>query len=228
LLNLKTACFSVSSAEAPPVPRIIAPPSAPIGPACARAWLLLAVLVFVIVWFLYSKYFKQLFSRIFEIDEVEIGIGSHKIKIRPNYEDLQIVYNLWLEMSTRKLGLEIDLDNDVINEIYRSWYNFFQLTRDVTKDIPVSKIRRNESTKEIVRVAIEVLNEGVRPHLTKWQARFRKWYNEELEREENRELSPQDIQRRFPEYDRLTKDMIEVNHRLIKYRKILRRLAMGE
>jgi hypothetical protein len=166
--------------------------------------------------------------KVYEIDEATIGIGDQKVKIKPNYQDMQIAYKLWVELSTRKIGLEIDLDNDVINEIYDSWYEFFKLTRELIKDIPVSRIRKDESTKELVRIAIEVLNEGVRPHLTKWQARFRKWYNTEIEREENRNLSPQDIQKKYPKYEKLTKEIREASHKLIEYRKILRHLTMGE
>lgn len=174
--------------------------------------------------------FKSFWRKVkaYEIDEAVIGIGDQKVKIKPNYQDMQIAYKLWVELSTRKIGLEIDLENDVIKEIYNSWYEFFKLTRELIKDIPVSKIRKDESTKELVRIAIEVLNEGLRPHLTKWQARFRKWYNTEIEREENKNLSPQEIQKKYPEYENLTKEMIEVNHKLIEYRKILRQLAMGE
>ena len=176
------------------------------------------------------KLFKSFWRKVkaYEIDEAVIGIGDQKVKIKPNYQDMQIAYKLWVELSTRKIGLEIDLENDVIKEIYNSWYEFFKLTRELIKDIPVSKIRKDESTKELVRIAIEVLNEGLRPHLTKWQARFRRWYNTGIDKEENKNLSPQEIQKKYPEYEKLTKEMIEVNHKLIEYRKILRQLAMGE
>lgn len=176
------------------------------------------------------KLFKSLLrkTKVYEIDEATIGIGTQKVKIKPNYEDMQIAYKLWVELSTRKIGLEVDLDHDVINKIYDSWYEFFKLTRDLIKEIPVFKIRKDESTKELVRIAIEVLNEGLRPHLTKWQAKFRKWYDSEIQKDENKNLSPQDIQKKYPEYEDLTKEMIGVNRKLIEYRKILRQLAMEE
>ena len=167
-------------------------------------------------------------AKAYEIDEAVIGIGNQKVKIRPNYQDIQIAYRLWVELSTRKIGLEIDLENDVIVEVYDSWYEFFRLTRELMKKIPVSKIRKDESTKKLVEVAIKVLNEGLRPHLTKWQAKFRRWYSSEVEKEENRDLSPQEIQRRYPAYEELVKDMIEVNNKLIEYRKVLNEIAMGE
>jgi hypothetical protein len=173
-------------------------------------------------WF--SRLWRQVKS--YEIDEAAIGIGSNRVTIKPNTEDMQIAYKLWVELSTRKIGLEIDLNNDVIKEIYDSWYEFFSVTRELVKSIPVSKIRRDKSTKELVNISIDVLNEGIRPHLTRWQARFRRWYNSEIDKAENCILSPQDCQKKFPEYQELTKDLIAVNKRLIEYRSILAKLAM--
>ena len=51
------------------------------------------------------------------------------------------------------------------------------------------------------------MNIGMRPHLTKWQAKFRKWYTLELEKEENNKLTPQELQRKYPEYDQLISDL---------------------
>ncbi len=176
------------------------------------------------------KLFKSLCKKFktYEINEAELGIGTEKVKIKPNYEDIQIAYKLWVELSTRKIGLPIDLKNDVINEIYNSWYEFFKLTRELIKEIPVSKIRKAESTGELVRIAIKVLNEEVRPHLTKWQARFRKWYEREIKKEENIDIAPQDIQKKYPEYENLTKEIVEINQKLVEYKKVLKQLAFGK
>ena len=160
------------------------------------------------------------------IDEANLGIGSNTIKIKPNKEDMQIAYKLWIELSTRKIGLSIDLDHDVIKEIYDSWYEFFNITRELIKNIPISKIRNTESTRQIVYVSIELLNKGIRPHLTKWQARFRRWYNLEIDKGNNCELSPQDCQKKYPQYTELTKDLLSVNKKLIYYRDTLEKLAM--
>ena len=162
----------------------------------------------------------------FEIDETEIGIGTGKIRLRPNLTDRQIAYAIWVELSTRKIGLPIDFDDDVIVEIYDSWYNFFGVTRDLVKSIPVNKVR-TKSTQQIIKLSIEVLNDGLRPHLTKWQARFRKWYDNQLVKESGDNiLDPQEIQHQFPNFDALRADMETVNQRLILYREHMRRLVL--
>lgn len=160
----------------------------------------------------------------FEIDGAELGFGDHKISFKPNDTDRQIAYSIWVELSTRKVGLPIEIEDDVISEVYDSWYSFFAVTRELIKDIPVSKVR-GDSTGKIIDLSIEVLNEGLRPHLTKWQARFRHWYEAQLEKKED--VSPQDLQKKFPEYDALCADLLAVNNRLIKYRMKMIELVRG-
>ena len=166
------------------------------------------------------------FWKTFEIDEAELGLGGQKIKLRPNVTDQQIAYKIWVELSTRKIGIPIDTDNDVISEIYDSWFNFFSVTRELIKDVPIQKFRRKD-TEQIVRLSIEVLNQGIRPHLTQWQARFRRWYENQLRQDTNIEVHPQDIQRNFPQFAELELDLLAVNQRLINYRQKMHEIIKG-
>lgn len=182
------------------------------------AAILIAVVVVIVV-----RVVSSLRMRRFEIDETEFGLGNQKIKLRPNIIDMQIAYKIWVELSTRKIGLPIDFDHDVISEVYDSWYGFFAVTRDLIKEVPVTRFRRSD-TEKIIRLSIEVLNSGIRPHLTKWQARFRRWYEHEMMKEENLCKAPQEIQAIFPEYKELAADLKIVNKRLIQYRQKMHEL----
>jgi len=161
----------------------------------------------------------------FTIDTVEMGVGSHKLTFKPNQRDQEIAYKIWVELSTRKIGLKIDLEHDVVSEIYDSWHNFFSITRELIKDIPVSKVK-NPSTRQIITLSIGVLNEGLRPHLTSWQARFRRWYDRQLSSATD-DADPQSIQAKYPKFEELKKDLLVVNQRLIKYREKMRELVLG-
>ena len=185
----------------------------------------LGILLFLVVVLIRRRLFPSL--RGLEIDEAEFGLGDQKITLRPNTTDLQIAYKIWVELSTRKIGLPIDLDHDVIAEVYDSWYKFFAVTREHIKEVPATRFRRKD-TERIIRLSIEVLNCGVRPHLTKWQARFRRWYEKALSKEDNLDIDPQDIQKEFPQYEELVEDMRVVNKRLIQYRQKLHELLAGK
>jgi hypothetical protein len=188
---------------------------------------LIAFLILIIWLIIYRRRIFRLFKSI-EIDQVELGIGDQKITIKPNLIDMQIAYKLWVEISTRKIGLPIDYENDVIVEVYNSWYEFFKITRELIKEIPISKIKDSEDTQKLVTIAIDVLNQGLRPHLTQWQAKFRKWYGAELEKNTDKNISPQQIQRKYKGYKTLISDMELVNKQLINYRVILERIYKGE
>jgi len=193
----------------------------------ASGLVVLALIAILLLLFIFRLFFSSRGPwRSYEIDEAEFGLGNQKVKIRPNDIDRQIAYKIWVELSTRKVGLEIDLDNDVISEIYDSWYSFFSVTRELIKDVPVSKLRRKD-TERIIALSIDVLNTGIRPHLTKWQARFRRWYEFQLAKDENADFHPQDIQKEFPDYNALQDDILTVNKNLIGYRKKMYQLVSG-
>lgn len=190
------------------------------------SWWFIGVTILVLVAvFLWRRKFFCGKSSFFEIDEAEIGIGNNKLRFRANYDDLQIAFKFWAELATRKIGIPIDEEHDVIVEVYDSWYEFFRVARELIKSIPVTKYRHNESTKQIVRVSILVLNKELRPHLTKWQARYRRWWQRALADETNSGLSPQDIQKKFPQYKELVSELKSVNTKLVRYSKRLQDLV---
>lgn len=189
------------------------------------SWVTGVVLLILLLLFIWQGIrHRNLFQK-FEIDQAEVGIGTNKLKLLINETDRQIAYKIWVELSTRKIGLPIDLEHDVISEVYDSWHTFFTVTRELIKDVPVNKFRRKE-TEEIVRMSIGVLNDGLRPHLTKWQARFRRWYGNATEHSNFIDQSPQEIQQNYPKYEELQADLLAVNQRLMAYRKMMYELVV--
>ena len=184
-------------------------------------WVLLLLVPVVIGTFLLVRY-VWLFRHA-AWSETEFSACGVKSKFYPDYTEKQIAYEIWVELSTRKIGLPIDLENDVITEIYDSWYSFFSISRELIRKIPVQKLD-SKGTKFIVDVSLKILNQQLRMHLTKWQARYRKWH-------ETQDLTdshdPQDVQKDFPQYENLTDNMLLVNKSLIECRKEMYRLATG-
>lgn len=192
-------------------------------------WILYSILIITIAFWIY-KIFKNklMFHKNIEIDSAEIGLQGQKIKIKPNYTNTDIAYKIWVELNTRKIGLKIDFENDVIIEIYKSWYQFFGITRELIKGLPATKIRNDKSSKELIEISTKILNEGLRPHLTSWQAKFHKWYDTEILKDENKHLTPQQIQKNYKEFEDLKNDMIRINNNLINYKNSVYKLAFGE
>lgn len=170
---------------------------------------------------------KLLRRRRYDVVKTKLRIANlGEVELCPNNECLRIAYQAWVELKTRKAGLLFDEDHDVIAEVYNSWYELFGRLRDLVKSIPAHQLRDCSDTRKLVDWLVRVLNEGLRPHLTRWQAKFRRWY--EHESSQHPGLPPQELQRRFPEFAALVKDLKEVNVQLVEYAAWLRTVAEGE
>lgn len=187
---------------------------------------ILVIFLLILTIFAIVKLIGKFLGSSLVFEEAVFGIGDQSITLKPNRVDKQIAYKIWVELSTRKIGIPIDLSDDVVTEIYDSWYNFFSVTRELIKDIPVAKYK-SDSTRKIIQLSIDVLNEGLRPHLTKWQARFRWWYESELKNTENKHLNPQEMQKNFSDFDALERDLLVVNQGLITYREKMKELILN-
>lgn len=190
---------------------------------------LLFALALFFGWLAWWYQFSNLRWSNWEPVEANLKIGEiGEVKIAPNYETRQIAYQVWVELSTRKIGLPFDPDNDVIIELYDSWRNAFSEIRSLLKTIRIQHVDRSRETRTLVEVIVKVLNRGLRPHLTRWQARFRNWYQQAEASPENKNIPPQLIQRHFPEYEELTRDLQEVQSGMVEYTAFLWKVARGE
>jgi len=154
------------------------------------------------------------------------GLGTYEFEKQTLSEkELDISWKLYVQLTTRKAAIPIDQDNDIITDVYDSWYELFKSTREYLIDLPASEIQENDNAQEIVRLSLDVLNKGLRPHLTKWQGKYRKWYELEVNKPENNNLSPQEIQKKYPHYNELMGDIRTVNVELNKYADELKRFS---
>jgi hypothetical protein len=188
-------------------------------------WLVGAVSLLLVALRIWAWNRKSLFHK-YEVVKLNVQLGNvGSVELRPNNEDVQIAHRIWTELMTRKAAQPIDIEHDVIVEIYDSWYALFGRIRQLISDIPGHMLRKEKSTQELVRIATQTLNNGLRPHLTRWQARFRHWYA--TCPEALKEKCPQDCQREFPDYPLLIEDIKKVNAQLIQYAGELEKIIHG-
>ena len=152
------------------------------------------------------------------IDIANIG----NITIELNKEISRIAHKTWVEIMTRKVGLTFEEDKDVIVEVYNSWYKLFEIVRGLLKEIEPNK--KDENVKKLENILINALNDGLRPHLTQWQAKFRRWYDIEIQKEENKNKSPQEVQKKYIEYESLVQDLKATNEKMVQFAHELEKL----
>lgn len=149
-------------------------------------------------------------------------IRGPAVEFVPDDEVVRIAHQAWAELASRKAGIVVE-DDDVIVEVYDSWYALFGVMRQLAKEVPVSALRPSSDAMKLLDVLMSAMNEGLRPHLTEYQARFRSWWS--CPDNESAAMSPQERQRTYPGYDDLLYDMREANKNLIELTEVLRKLA---
>lgn len=185
--------------------------------------ILLIILTTILVYLIY-KVFKYFFRKKFKIVNMNISIANiGNISIEKNKDISRIAHKAWVEIMTRKVGLLFEEDKDVIVEVYNSWYSLFGIIRDLLKEIEPRK--KDKDLEKLENILIKTLNFGLRPHLTKWQAKYRRWYNQEIEKDVNSQLSPQEIQKKYKKYDELITDLKETNKQMVQFAEELKKLV---
>lgn len=188
--------------------------------------LIITLIVLLITYLIKKRFFGDYFLNGMELE----FSSSPKVtfKVERNSENLYIANRIYMELITRKAAITIDENNDVIEDVYNSWYTLFGLIREEVKSLPGKYLKHHDPTTALIGLTRKILNDALRPHLTLHQARFRKWYEMAKKDLDNELLSPQEIQRKYPDYENLIKSMKDVNKTLIKYAEELDKLIKGK
>lgn len=154
--------------------------------------------------------------RMHRVTKVHLNLpfGLGNIEYDTTEYDRKIAWQIYIQLKTRKAALFFDEDHDLISEVYDSLHELFPLTRDLLTNMPLHEAARTDG---VVGLMLRVLNDGLRPHLTKYQASFRWWWRAALSEAGNRDKTPQAIQRLYPDYPALIQDLKQMNVELSKY-----------
>jgi len=190
-------------------------------------WFIIFIVIAIIM---ISIIIKKKSSKWFNWHEMEVefsGSPKLKFKVERNQENLFIANRIHIELTTRKAAILIDEDNDVIEEVYDSWYKLFGIIRDEIKSVPGKYLKEHDPTSALIGLTRKILNDAMRPHLTEHQAKYRKWLETAKEETINKTLNPQELQKKYPNYVDLIASMKLVNQTLINYADELDKLIKG-
>lgn len=150
------------------------------------------------------------------------GLGSRTYEL--SLEDRTTAWKMYVQLATRKAALPFDDKHDVVAEVHSSLYELFGVARDLLSALRVEEMARRGGVAELI---LSTLNDGLRPYLTRWQASFKRWWDEEEKNGANRLAAPQELQRGFPGYDELLADLKRTNTELSRLADELLRIAQA-
>ena len=173
---------------------------------------------------------KQIAEYLEEIrNEKNVSLENVKnLEVNRSSEIKMFAKRIYIELITRKVAIPIDEDSDVVEELYNSWYKLFCIMRDEIKALPISCIKDQSNPESAHGISLEILNGILRPHLTEHQARFRSWLEKAKQNKEYENITPQALQRKYPDYSDLMKSLKKTNEMLIDSAKKLFELVNWE
>ena len=146
--------------------------------------------------------------------EINLPFGLGNITYEATDRDRVLAWKMYVQLKTRKAALPFDEEHDVIADVFESLHDVFPVTRDLLSEV---NPHHGEAQRSVADFVLRVLNDGIRPYLTRWHATYRMWWDAAVAVSENKNKSAQETQRAFPQYAELTADLKKMNDELAKY-----------
>jgi len=116
----------------------------------------------------------------------------------------QVAWKLFVETVTRISTQRLDMNGGLVREALTSLYSLFASTRDILKQSQPSRLTGTGPTVE--QLAIAMLNTELRPFLTRWHPRLRRW-----------EADHDDGETGWPDNDQCRSELAATQQRLQAY-----------
>ena len=146
------------------------------------------------------------------------GLGG--IEIKPNEKEREAAWIIYVELMTRIAVQPLDPETGVLRETLDSLYSLFKLTRTVLCDAGPDVGRGQEA---LGHLAIDVLNKGLRPFMSKWHPRLLAY---EAKRPEN--ISNVEYEHGWQHYNEMRKELADLQKEMQIYAKALAQIAGAE
>lgn len=135
------------------------------------------------------------------------GIGSADWEADPT--ERNAAWSLYVELVTRIAVQSIEIDQGTVREALNSLYSLFGSTREILKEAGPSVGASHDS---VGGIAIAVLNNGLRPFLSKWHPLLQAW---EVKRPAD--LSPQEHEKNWSEEALVRNELATLRANLERY-----------
>jgi len=171
------------------------------------------LIFFIIIIIVKQLFFTKKYKKKSQAFEFCLAGQKYSYTLERDYTNVEIAHRIYIELITRKAAIPFDEENDIIVEVYKSWYNLFGIIREEIKGINGNTLLDDNNSLPLIELTTAILNNALRPHLTKHQGRFRKWFETSNKGNE----APQSIQKKYPDFDNLVTDLKAVNSILVEY-----------
>ncbi|MEM6839010.1 MAG: hypothetical protein AAF609_19420 [Cyanobacteria bacterium P01_C01_bin.120] len=139
------------------------------------------------------------------------GIGSATWESDPTEQNA--AWELYIELVTRTAVQSLTVEQGTMREAMNSLYSLFGSTREILRKYGP---KVGASRASVGGIAIAVLNQGLRPFLSKWHPQLQAW-----EAQNTRGLSPQEHEKAWNEEPTLRAELENLRQELATYAQAL-------
>lgn len=166
-----------------------------------------------------TKELKSLAKTSLSIDSAEANVAGQKLILRANVEQ-KAAWRLYVEISTRVATQPLKANQGLLREALNSLYKLFDVTREILKEAGPEVAQSNES---LGYYSMAILNDVLRPFLTKWHPLLLDW---EYQRESSESVIKHE--KKWMDSKILRKELEVLRKDLIKYCNALRVLSESQ
>lgn len=184
-------------------------------------------IVFLILGLIQFKYDMDLVESVkssIKYNDVNISLPSSiKLEFRAGEDDRKLAWEIFVQIRTRIAGSEFKVGEDSFIDTNKSLHDLFNCIREKIEKLPLKTIRK-DNDGNTVEFYLSILNDGIRPFLTKWHVPVTHFHS----LEENKGLSPIEIDRKFANHNpTIFEDIKILNAKMKKYSLTLHKIAKG-
>ena len=143
------------------------------------------------------------------------GIGAAEWEADPT--ERRAAWSLYIELMTRIAVQPLEVDQGLVREALNSLYSLFGTTREILKQAGPNVGASRES---VGGIAIIVLNNGLRPFLSKWHPFLQAW-----EAKRPADLSLKEHEQNWSEEPKLREELAQLRRDLEQYANALAVIA---
>jgi hypothetical protein len=148
---------------------------------------------------------------------VGLPFNLGKLEFEPDEVQQRAAWELYVELSTRIAVQPLGPEEGLLREALSSLYSIFDATREILREAGPSVAQGPNS---FGAVAIEVLNKGIRPFLTKWHPLL-----QAHEEKRSPEVSARDHERTWERAPEFRQEFVELQGQMMIYAEALARIA---
>ena len=155
------------------------------------------------------------FSDFVNTNELQITtpIGA-QLTLNVAQNDREAAWKIYTHITTRIATVEFNEEYDSLTISHNSLHKVFDLIRSEISTIPIKRVR-NDKSDTMVKFYVSILNDGIRPYLSKWHIPLRTWIENEKIKDPSKSII--EIERAYPKYDEAVKDFKRMNENMQRF-----------